>query len=1094
MGDATWAVPNFLGGELSQFAQGRFDKPDYRVSLNICFNGFPTEIGTWVRRPGTRHAFTTRGGAPGRVIKFDFEQANATTLEFTDGWLRFRAGASLIATNDPQEVLSISSADPAVVEVAAATDWETGNTLLFSSPGPAPLLENRQFLATRIDDTHFSIADELSGTSIDGATLGTIAVGATVQRVFELTTVYSGGSWSRLRAVQAETTDILLNGTNPPQALTVTSLPTETQSPVFELNPAIFNDGPYLDPFTNGVQATPSAVSGIISLTLSFPIYETAKAYAAGAFITSGAGQCYVSLVDHNVGNSPGISPTFWGLTSVGAAINDGKGFLGTDVGRLVRLLSEPVNWDKGATYSSNDKVSYNPSGAPGAATYWQAQATNTGFPPGADLVNWKLIGNQAAIWTWGRIVSLTTIIDRALAGSNNIGNMTDGAGVNAAFNGVFAQPGIDSAKKTVPQQVGTFPPQTILMNVYVGKNYTGASPQQIQSATVYPTSDDAFFVGDYRDQATGYLAQFSTTLTFKLRGKMTAPTSASDGTFLGQTATGNRTSAVTIISSDQTTAWNYVWVEMVVEANITSTAVSYGMSAYVGQVSFFGPAGTGTNAGVNVEILGPKMLYTNPVATWRLGAFSETTGWPTCGTYYEGRLWLSGAIPNRFDASVSNGIDGGTVNFAPTNEAGVVAGNSAITEKLNSDSVNPIFWMEPDLQGIIVGTQAGEYLIQAPTNGPLAPTNIAARRVTKIGCANVEPRRTDHTTVFVQRYGQKLMEYFADVFSGKFSAPNVADKAQHIVRAGIAELAYQSATTPIIWGRDADGSLFGCTYKRDTLMTAQGPTFAAWHRHALGSGRVVESLCIGPSVSGDLDAITMVTNDPATGTRHVEVMTDCLDELAPLASAWLVDDGAAPSSIILSGAPVTGAPYGGMTLHGLWHLNGKTVSVFAGGLDCGDFAISDGSCFVPFGDGISGGTGSGLLTKTYAESFADGIPVAVGFTFTSQGQLVRPITQADTGARNGPALGKTRRQHRYAALLNNTKGLSVGTTFTRLLPANFKADNGQALGALDSFSGIYADTIDDNYSFDGMMCWQVTRPLPANMVALSGNLQTQDQ
>src|ERR1019366_8721855 len=113
MANATFAVPSFLGGEISQFAQGRFDKPDYRLSLNVCLNAFPGEIGPWMRRPGTQHAGTTRGGAQGRVIKFDFEQIQPITTEWTNGWARFRTGPDLITTNDSQVVVAVSAANPA---------------------------------------------------------------------------------------------------------------------------------------------------------------------------------------------------------------------------------------------------------------------------------------------------------------------------------------------------------------------------------------------------------------------------------------------------------------------------------------------------------------------------------------------------------------------------------------------------------------------------------------------------------------------------------------------------------------------------------------------------------------------------------------------------------------------------------------------------------------------------------------------------------------------------------------------------------------------------------------------------------------------
>src|SRR5262245_32140720 len=120
MPSATFAVSHFLGGEISEFAQGRFDRPDYRFSMKICLNGYPTEIGAWVRRPGTQHAGHTRSGNPGKVVKFDFAQSDAVTMEFTDGYLRFRQGAVLIDTNDSVDVSAVSTANPAVVTLATA--------------------------------------------------------------------------------------------------------------------------------------------------------------------------------------------------------------------------------------------------------------------------------------------------------------------------------------------------------------------------------------------------------------------------------------------------------------------------------------------------------------------------------------------------------------------------------------------------------------------------------------------------------------------------------------------------------------------------------------------------------------------------------------------------------------------------------------------------------------------------------------------------------------------------------------------------------------------------------------------------------------
>lgn len=1101
MPDAVWAIPSFHGGEISKFAQGRFDKPDYRISLNVCLNGYPNEIGTWVRRPGTRHGGHTRRGAAGRTIKFDFEQDNAVTLEFTDGYVRFRYGPTLLSTNDDEVVVAVSSATPAVVQTTNAVTWATGDTLVF--PGAStPLLENRQFTATKVDTTHFELADALTGEDIDGSTLGTLASEATVSRVQELVTSYTGGSWSTIRAVQAETTSILLTASVPPQALTVETLPTSDTDAEFAIEAVTFNDGPYLDPFTTGVQATPSAKSGIIDLALSFQPYDSTKAYREGDFVQS-VSVNYRSLQDQNVGHTPAANPSYWTPASPSEAINDGRGFLGTDIGRLVRLFSEPPVWAVGTAYSAGAVVSYNPTGLPGATQYWSAKISTTGDIPGADLLNWELMSTTAALWSWGRITGLSNIIDRALAGSTSIGDMTSGGGLAAAFDGIFTQISSASAEKATSGTFTTSP--VVTFSSYVGKNYSGASAQAIQQATVYPSSNAGFASGTYFLFGAPFGA-LPLTVRLNLRGKATAPSSPSDGTLLGTTGSiANTFAAVTIVSNDQVTTFDYVWIELITTADvggIYALTPTYTLSNFGAEVSYFSPPGTGTSSGVSVELLGAALLYTTDIKTWRLGVYSETTGYPTCGVYYEGRIWLGGAVANRFDASVSNGIDGTTINMAPTDFTGAVAASNAISYTLNSDSANPMFWMQGEEKGITIGTQAGEYLVVAPTNGPLAPNNIAARRVTRHGCANVEPRRTEHTLAFVKRYGRKLLEFFSDANFGKFSAPNLADKAGHIVSAGITELAYTEAVTPILWGRDADNALFGVTYKRDMLTTSQPPTFSGWHRHTLGSGRTVESICNGPSVGGDLDTLTMVTTDAETNVRHVEVLTDTPDENVAIADCWYLDNAVNPTSVSSSTTATDDAPYGGLTINGLWHLNGKTVQVFAGGLDCGDpgedndysdFVVAEGSVFVPYGDSVSSGPGRGLFTADFVAAL-DLSQIVVGFTYNSDGQLVRQIAQADTGARNGPALGKTRRHHQFSMLLSNSLGVEIGTDFSDLMPVPLLKANGDPIDNLTTFSGVVHDLIIDDYSLDGMVCWRVSRPMPVNLVALSGNLQTQDR
>ena len=496
---------------------------------------------------------------------------------------------------------------------------------------------------------------------------------------------------------------------------------------------------------------------------------------------------------------------------------------------------------------------------------------------------------------------------------------------------------------------------------------------------------------------------------------------------------------------------------------------------------------GVADTSTIDVLIKGRPLQYLVPVRVWRLGVYGTRNGYPTCGTYHEGRLWLAGAIDNRVDATTIGGIrDDGKLEFTPTDAYGAVSDASGVSGVLRAPDVNPIYWMEPSQQGIICGTQAGEWLIQASAlNNPITPTSFQAHRVTKIGCANILPCFTEHTLVFVQKHLRRLMEYFADVYSGKFSAPNLALTAKHLTQPSISEIAYQQDLMPVIWARRSDGKLVGASYKRDSLQSAQGPTFVGWHQHTLGSGRTVTGLAVGPSVDGTLDTPALVTKEGSV--HYVEIMTDLLEEFDPLADSWFVDCGVVPSAY--------DAAVDALAVHGLWHLNGKTVSVFAGGYDCGDYLVTNGSLSVSYGDGAQAGTGEGQFTQEFCAGFAGAMPIVVGFTYTSQGQIMRAADQREAGTRFGPGFGKTRRVHQFAALMTQTAmGIKFGTRFTHLRPALFRTKSGRNYTARELFSDIYWASIEDEHGLDGSVCWEISRPLPATICAIGPFAQTQDR
>lgn len=869
---------SFLGGEWSPLAQGRLDLPAYQKALSVCRNSYPLEEGAWIRRSGTRFAATTLNGRHGRLLKFAFEQTSPYFTEFTAQWLRmyasltqtlgFTNGAQtnfgLVTTNDNRGVTSISAANPAVVTTDIANGWLTGVQVEFLfdtsvAPTLLPLLRNRVFTITFVSPVSFSIADPITGATIDGATLGWPGAGVpagqmVVARILQITTPYVNEDWRRLRTVQAETEQYLLHNRYATQSLRVATAPSGAFFASFNFGPATFIDGPYLDPPTDGSTITPGAASGNTTLTAS-------------------------------------------AITG----INGGLGFQSTDVGRLVRLLSEPAAWASGTGYVVGDNVKYN-------GAYFTCIQAGTGYVPDAAVAYWG-INTAASTWSWAQINS------------------------------------------------------------------------------------------------------------------------------------------------------------------ITSTTV------------------------VAVTIKGATLVNTNAMPTWRMGLYSNTTGWPSCGVYYEGRIWLAGAFPNRIDSSKVNLIKNGSLNMTPTGTDGTIADDNAISYIFNSDDVNPIYWMVGAAGGIVCGTLAGEWLVNAPTAGPITPTNIQAHHGTHYGCADIDPEATELTISFVQRYSRKILEYFPDALSGRYTAPNLMEKAKHLTIPGIEEIRYQQELLPILWARIADGSFIGCTYRRNSLFSSQGPEFIAWHRHDLGSARTVESIMTGPTPDGQLDTLAMVT-EGADGIHHVEIAESIFDIGTPIEKGWFVDDAVVPSG----GNVVTTAGVSTLTLYGLWHLNGSTVTVTVGGVDVGDFAVSNGAVAVEI-DADS----AGLFTSAYLASISSQteygamtckitngvatywVPAVVGFTYTSQGQTLRADTVEQTHSPTGPTLGKPSRSHQVGVLFEGAQGVSFGGDLNHLRAAQFKSPGGTvALTRLQLFSGVYWDTIEATWDFDGWVAWQISRPYPCAIAAIN--------
>ena len=829
MADASYVQTSFLGGEWSPLMQGRIDLPKYRMALNLCLNGIPVEEGAWVRRSGTQFLGPTYRGAAGRVIGYEFQEDDPTLLELTNGLLRVWYKGHIL-TDTESVVTNISTDASPVFTVTGTPPWVSGESVVFNFSGPGSPwvyggLQNRQFVITMLSASTFTCVDELDGLPLTQAELLGGAGGQTItaQHIIEYPTPWFNSIWQNNRFISLGQgvnglQSIMLNGATPPQTITAGFFPAQGYFPgglLLSLEPTAFQDGPYLDP-------VPDAQLNFISSSQT--------------------------LLSYRLFGGAAWSPA-----------------TGGDQGRY--NTGDLVNY-QGFAYISTigGNSGSNTGNIPGTSTAWVlVNPTITGNPPDYNLLPWVSGGSYTPWNTPG-----------ATTGSV----VTYNGGVWIARNAATA------SFSNTETPANTFTNSWFEISVILeSQSISGIVGYQVLfqpwfATTTYTIGDSVTFNGiNYRSLVIGNLGLEPDTNPAQWVGLTAGYAVTEDGTGLTDADVGRM---VRLFYQPAT------WVSTT--TYFPGVYVTYNGAYYqaqdetAGQIPSVTPTVWTPVSGVAVafwtwgqitsvqspntfqmEILGLPLTDSTPISIVQFGVYTNSgPTWPTVGLFYQGRLWLMGAVPNRADASKSDD----PFNFAPTEPDGTVQDNDGISITFLSEDNELIQWAKGSTQGILIGTLTHERLIQASTiQEPLTPASTEEAPVTHYGGAFIAAIDAGLATLFVQRHGRQVMEMVTNVFSGKYNAPNLALTAKHLTATNVEELAYQEELTPTIWARTGSGQLIGCTYRRVTAFQTDNPalvnepsTFAAWHQHQLGTGRSVISLTNTFLPDGSLPTVAMVT------------------------------------------------------------------------------------------------------------------------------------------------------------------------------------------------------------------------------------------
>jgi len=234
---------------------------------------------------------------------------------------------------------------------------------------------------------------------------------------------------------------------------------------------------------------------------------------------------------------------------------------------------------------------------------------------------------------------------------------------------------------------------------------------------------------------------------------------------------------------------------------------------------------------------------------------------------------------------------------------------DDGITLRVVAREANTIRHIVP-MNDLMLLTSGGEWKVAASDTGALTPANASAKPQGYTGASNVQPVVTNRTILFAQDRGGAIRELEFSWQQQGYQTENVSILAPHLFDYhAVRQLAFTRSPLQALWSVREDGVLLGMTYVPEHEIRA-------WHQHTTDG--VFESIC--SVAEGDEDALYAVVRRTVNGreVRYIERRhTRRFDEAA---DQFFVDAG-----VSYIGAPA-------ITFSGLYHLEGKRVSILADG------------------------------------------------------------------------------------------------------------------------------------------------------------------
>lgn len=455
--------------------------------------------------------------------------------------------------------------------------------------------------------------------------------------------------------------------------------------------------------------------------------------------------------------------------------------------------------------------------------------------------------------------------------------------------------------------------------------------------------------------------------------------------------------------------------------------------------------------------------LDTSSSVYWRLGVWSDTTGWPTSGDFFGDRMYLG---PSQDSPNVLCGsVVGLYENFTHVEEDGAVLDDGAIVHYIRSPKLSRIKWIISTEKGMVVGTGSQEFKIDKPASTNLTPTNITSLPSTSRGTAGANAVKVDNRVLHVPRSGRSVRELVYSYDSDGYISNNLSRFASHLGAVGFAEQAYANEPHTMDWIRRNDGTIVSLTYNRDEGVVG-------WGEQDL-SGAVVESMLVIPQKDQQQDTLWLELKRTVDGAekRYIEYLTRPWDFGMTLDDAVFVD-----SALVYDGGATD-------TLYGAQHLEGREVYGLARQGDGTELSPYE---YLPFGPIV---VENGAVVLPYS---AEHIVLGLGY------ESVAETSRLENGATDGTAMAKNKRFNKSGVFVWDSAAGEIGvfddqTQEYVYTPLEFRGDASEVERA-ELYTGLVQSTIlGQAYSERGSISFRrpIDKPLPLNVVAIAPSIRT---